>query len=439
MLTVTLPLSKSYYNRLLTMALLCKAPLESFAERYATLLSSEAGAKDLQVMYRAIKALGAGEASIDVGESGTAARLLMAACTLHIPYKVTLQGHGRLPLRPMQPLIDSLQLLGGDVCGLGGKQGGGRWPLVTRPRNLTLPIPSEIEACSTVSSQFSSALMLSAPYLPNGLRLKGALQGVSSTYLLLTAYSMERCGCKVHREGDDILIPPGQYDPLRVEQELLRGVGDWSSAVYPYQWVALSPLGTALCIKGLWRHSYQPDEEVVRWMQRVGVATDFEEEGGVVITKVAQPDSKMEECDLSNNPDLIPSCIVTLLALEVPFCIRGVEHLRYKESDRLESLLQTARLGGYDLAYDKDWKALVSVGSGVSSSCFSTPFCIDPKGDHRNLMAWAPLLLTGRMLQLQTPEVVAKSFPSYWTSLSKFFLSCLGYCSDSLFNIYSPS
>ncbi len=125
MLTVTLPLSKSYYNRLLTMALLCKAPLESFAERYATLLSSEAGAKDLQVMYRAIKALGAGEASIDVGESGTAARLLMAACTLHIPYKVTLQGHGRLPLRPMQPLIDSLQLLGGDVCGLGGKQGGG--------------------------------------------------------------------------------------------------------------------------------------------------------------------------------------------------------------------------------------------------------------------------------------------------------------------------
>jgi 3-phosphoshikimate 1-carboxyvinyltransferase len=122
---------------------------------------------------------------------------------------------------------------------------------------------------------------------------------------------------------------------------------------------------------------------------------------------------------MSDMPDQVP----TLAAL-APFArgttrIKGVPHLRIKESDRLASVAAGLRAVGAEVEEFED-------GLSVPGIWAETPPPDDPvvvltAGDHRIAMSFAVLGLGRRGVRIEAPAVVDKSYPGFWTDFSLCF------------------
>ncbi len=139
--------------------------------------------------------------------------------------------------------------------------------------------------------------------------------------------------------------------PLRGEPErgwLLEAC--WSSASYWYEYVAIH--GGELLLEGLKENSLQGDRVVADiYAEHFGVKTEFVPEGAVIQSvsplgglsakrsvseTVCQP--RAVTIDFSNCPDLYPAVALTCEKLSIELHATGTEHLRFKESDRLEAV-----------------------------------------------------------------------------------------------------
>lgn len=402
----------------------------------------DCGVEDLHIMSRALKQLKEGATQINVGESGTAARILLAHCALAEKHTIVLSACGRLPQRPIEPLLLYLRELGAQVRGNRGALYAPQWPLTIEPGYISTEGMPSLCTPSSDSSQFVTALLLQAPYLPHGLLLRRAMESVSVRYIDLTLRCMQLAGAKFEIEGADIRVFPGQYDRAQLEELCSQPQGDWSSAQYIFQWIALSPPGTSIRVSGLQFDSSQPDEAIANLMKEVGVDSQSVGNGQVEIRKEPfTPWKKERHYCLNNTPDLVPTWVVTLLALGCPFQISGVEHLRHKESNRIEALLEHARAGGYPLSFingsfvsylEKENSATTYPSSPTDVTYFRQKsvilpplFVVDPRGDHRTAMSWAPVALTGRQVRVNESHVVRKSFSSYWHLWKMYTQQCL--------------
>jgi 3-phosphoshikimate 1-carboxyvinyltransferase len=108
-------------------------------------------------------------------------------------------------------------------------------------------------------------------------------------------------------------------------------------------------------------------------------------------------------------PDVAPTLAIVGLFANGPTRIRGVSHLRIKESDRIAALVtEINRLGG-DAAAEAD-------GLTVRPRPLSGAR-IETYGDHRMAMAFAIAGLRVPGVLIADPGCVSKSFPSYWDVL----------------------
>jgi 3-phosphoshikimate 1-carboxyvinyltransferase len=121
------------------------------------------------------------------------------------------------------------------------------------------------------------------------------------------------------------------------------------------------------------------------------------------------------DADLGSMPDQVP----TLAAL-APFArgttvIRGVPHLRLKESDRLAAMAaELTRLGA---AVEERADGLEIPGLWAAAAPPADPVTVDPHGDHRIAMSLALTALRRPGVAIAHPEVVAKSYPGFWRDL----------------------
>ena len=93
---------------------------------------------------------------LDMGNSGTSLRLITTPALL-CEKPVTITGSTRMRERPVGPLVDALNALGGSITYLGEE---GRPPLLVRGELRG----GETVIDSRVSSQFVSSVLLTAPY-----------------------------------------------------------------------------------------------------------------------------------------------------------------------------------------------------------------------------------------------------------------------------------
>ena len=94
----------------------------------------------------------------------------------------------------------------------------------------------------------------------------------------------------------------------------------------------------------------------------------------------------------------------------------GVRTLRLKESDRIEALRQELLKLGYVLKIEGE-DAISWYGERVAVD--QNPPVIDPHGDHRLAMAFAPAAVRYPGLIITDAEAVSKSYPSYWRHLQQ--------------------
>ncbi len=221
------PGSKSISNRALVMAALGKGPC-----RLHGLLHSD----DVQVMLDALQKLvgitfswensgntlliegGQGKLKVPdneiyLGNAGTASRFLTTVCSLikvkHTSGRPTiLTGNARMKQRPIGPLVTALQNNGSKIKFLEGQ---GCFPLEIEPSGLSGGV---INLSASVSSQYVSSILISAPYADSPVILD--LSGdsvISQPYIDMTIAMMKSFGIDVKRQGatNKYHIPLGVY------------------------------------------------------------------------------------------------------------------------------------------------------------------------------------------------------------------------------------
>ena len=383
--------SKSESNRLLILQ-------AQFPEIEIENLSNSDDTRVLQ------KALGSSGELIDIHHAGTAMRFLTAYFASKPDRVVVLTGSQRMQERPIGILVDALRKLGADIH---YEKEEGYPPLRIKGKKLE---KSKVKVQANISSQYISALMLSAPSLPEGLEIH--LQGkvTSVPYILMTLQLLKQCGISGKFENNIIHVSP----KAAVEAKKIVVESDWSSASYFYSLAALSE-SAKLHLTSYRENSLQGDRFVADIYQKLGVKTTFLE-GEIKLEKssVELPDTL--QLDLSNSPDLAQTVAVTCFGLGIALKMVGLHTLRIKETDRLEALkIELEKLGGEVEISENSLE--LSASKGIRDNV-----AINTYNDHRMALAFAPLALKTSIV-INNAEVVSKSFPEYWENLQQLKFS----------------
>jgi 3-phosphoshikimate 1-carboxyvinyltransferase len=220
---------------------------------------------------------------------------------------------------------------------------------------------------------------------------------------------MDKCGGKVIIKHNRIKIlrHDYQFDTVSVEK-------DWSSIAFWYEMMAIQKQ-SGLRITGVEKESVQGDAQVMRIFEKLGVSSRFEKDGlhlSYALGKVSE-DTPLE-FDLVNTPDLAQPLIVTLAAMERTAKITGLSTLKNKETHRGKALKNELAKIGVEIKLDDDTIQLL--GSPVLNLENKV---IETYQDHRMAMAFAPLACKLNCITIENPDVVTKSYPSYWEELRK--------------------
>jgi len=404
------PGSKSISNRALLIAALAQG---------RSTLTGVLDSDDIRVMARALRAVGArldvdddrivveGVAGkpqvpaevIDVGASGTAARMLTALLAL-VPGATRLDGIERMRERPIDDLTRALSALGVDVT-IEGKNGCP--PLSCRGGK---PFGGAVEIDASRSSQYVSAVLLIAPYAASDvtLHLKGGVL-VSRPYVDVTLDTMRAFGGEAAFASDAALrVKAGQGYAARdyaVEP-------DASTAAYFFAAAAIT--GGRVRVPNIARASHQADIAFVSLLERMGCAVR-EVDGGIEVS--GPPGGRLRAFDIDMNamPDAVLAAAVTALFADGPSRITNVANLRIKETDRLAALERELQKLGAEAHTDAS-SLTIKPGS-------LRPAAIETYDDHRMAMAFALAGLRVPGVRILDPGCVSKSWPRYFEAFER--------------------
>lgn len=376
-----LPASKSISNRAIV--------IDALAGRTSKLLNlSEAN--DTQLMKKLIVST---DIQWDVEDAGTTMRFLTAYSAITGKNKV-ITGTGRMKQRPIGILVDALRKLGAEIEYL-EKEG---FPPI-KTLGFKGQLTSELSIRGDVSSQYISALMMVAPGLQKGLRLKFEGAVTSRPYIEMTATLMNQFGVDCHVLEREVLIPGQSYVPTAITIE-----SDWSAASYWYAFTALAEKAE-IELPNMTMKSLQGDRVIVDIMEILGVKSK-PKGNSLILTKGAYQHEL--SWDFTHCPDLAQTISVVCAAKGINGSFTGLDSLRIKETDRIKALQQElGKLGATFLEEGGKWILTPSENRQFKALLFNTYL------DHRMAMAFAPLS-TLADVTLEDPNVTRKSYPKFW-------------------------
>jgi len=386
-LLINLPASKSISNRALILNALAYSPFD---------IQNLSDCDDTRVT---VKALDSNDCTFDIGAAGTAMRFLTAFLSKTVGEWV-ITGSERMKNRPIKLLVDALTSLGARIEYVGKE---GFPPLRIFGSAL---MGGEISLNGGVSSQYISALMMIAPYMQNGLKIKLEGNVISTPYIHMTMSMMKEYGVDVTFKNNDIDVRPQLYKAVQYKVE-----SDWSAASYWYEILSIAGKGQ-LFLQGLNANSSQGDSKVAELFEQLGVVTDYQSEG-VLLTSSDNYVSKFEY-DFVDQPDLAQTFAVTCCLKSIPFNFNGVQSLKIKETNRIAALINELAKLGYVL-FEPAEGELAWAGEHCE---LAEKISIATYEDHRMAMAFAPATLK-MPITIEEPEVVSKSYPNFWKDFDK--------------------
>lgn len=386
--SIQLPWSKSLINRLLLIFRVAGLPLDA--------LSAYCDSQDSMELLDALQQK---EGLISAGEGAAPYRFMLAYAAAK-DLKCTLIAKGSMLRRSIAPLVRSLREAGAEIDYAGAE---GFPPVVIRSGIREF---GRLQVNTETSSQFASALMLVAPLFPGKKYIKTSNHRVSEPYLHMSAALMDACGVPVQLHPN-IEISEGMYappKPLPVE-------ADWSAAAFFYS-LACMMRSTAFSFEGLKQHSLQGDSILPELFSGLGVHTTWNPKG--VECFAAQENQKpVAHVDFSGTPDLLPAFLVACAAQKQRIHVTGIDHLAYKESNRLELLQRNFRKVQVSFQpQENGWILDAAAWNPDASVVFETG------KDHRMAMAFA-LFAVFAPVGLDDTACVSKSFPGFWEQLRK--------------------
>lgn len=347
-------------------------------------------------------------APLQLGNAGTAARFLTAACALVRGGSVQLTGNARMRERPIGPLVHALRASG---CTIHYEGRPGSLPLSVEGGGLP---GGEIRIEGRVSSQFVSALLLAAPLARADTVITVAeARPTSLPYILMTVRAMRLFGVEVRQQSPSSFAVPacGYAAPAVVEVE-----GDASSATYPLAMAAVS--GGDVTVEGVGAESVQGDAAFCSLLQRMGCSVTQ----GPAHTRVVGPPrgqlQPLPRVDMADQTDAFMTLAACAAVAGGETRIEGVANQRVKECDRISAMAaELAKAGVATVQHDDG----ITVVGRPELAAEHAPeekrapriHCYD---DHRIAMSFAVLAcaLRGRGVVVEDKDCVGKTYPEFW-------------------------
>lgn len=346
----------------------------------------------------------------DCHHAGTTFRFLTAFLAVR-PGTQILTGSERMKNRPIKDLVDALRQLGADIEYL---ENPGYPPL--KIHSPSFKDHNHIRISASVSSQFISALLLISPTLPGGMVIEMEGTVVSRPYIDMTIDIMAYFGVHVKESNHTFRITQQKYQNREFFVE-----GDWSAASYFYIIAGLSKKSD-IQIGGLFEESLQGDKEIVHIGEKMGIKTDFHQQGLTIVKNEDVKSTPLLEQDFLKVPDLAQSVSVMCAGTGTHGLFSGLQTLRLKETDRITAVrteLQKVGVSFFKIPEKfakKSNKEFYLMEGNAAHYTGDTP-TFNTYEDHRMAMSFAPLALL-YPIRIHHPEVVSKSYPSFWDNLA---------------------
>ncbi|QKM61579.1 3-phosphoshikimate 1-carboxyvinyltransferase [Polynucleobacter arcticus] len=422
--SIVLPGSKSISNRVLLLAALSSG---------TTTLKNLLDADDTQVMRNALRQLGLRvtdqtgnvcvvegcggkfpvlDADLFMGNAGTAIRPLTAALAMQ-GGNYRLSGVPRMHERPIRDLVDGLRQVGAEID---YELQEGYPPIKIVAANIE--INDVVKVRGDVSSQFLTALLMALPLVakdPVKIEVIGEL--ISRPYIDITLKLMARFGVKVAcPDVQSFVIPAKTTDAVYQSPGVLSVEGDASSASY---FLALGAIGGGpVRVLGVGSESIQGDVAFADALALMG-AKIASGEDWIEVAGVKSANGKLNgiTIDCTEIPDAAMTLAVAALFAEGPTRLNNIASWRVKETDRIAAMAKELKKVGAIVEEGTDY---IVVQAPPSLSDWQSPADgIDTYDDHRMAMCFSLAAFGPHALQINDPDCVAKTFPSYFAEFAK--------------------
>jgi len=401
---VVCPPNKSYTHRAIFLASLAgnNSKVDNVLLSADTLATIEAckkfGAeieiKGLSIIVKNPIKLGINVPEINTENSGTTIRIASGIASL-FSQEITLTGDSSLQKRPMKPLLDALSSIGAQCSSTDGKP-----PIKIKGKILG----GDVTIPGNFSSQFVSALLISAPLTNNGINITIEGNLVSKPYLDATIATMRKFGVTVQT-----LIPYKRYNitPQIYKNTTFTIPIDFSSLALLLSAAVLN--GEEVIIKGSMGDLPQGDEVFIDILEQMGVTVIINDDE----IKIKSPEKlKGGKFDLSNSPDILPPLAILSLNTSSPIEIVNVKHARLKETDRITIISRELVKLGIKVEEKEDGLILESTENLTSAE-------LNSENDHRLFMAFCIAGMYIGDCTVTDPESVKVSYPNFIEEMNR--------------------
>lgn len=334
--------------------------------------------------------------TVDAMNSGTTMRIA-AGILSTFDRPVTITGDASLLKRPMGPLLRALETRGVECV-----SDGGRPPVTVKGPGRGGPVSID----GSVSSQFITSLLLSAPLLDEDSVVTVEGEAVSAPYLDVTTRMMRLFGAGVSGSRGVFEVRGGTgYRPFDY-----RVPADFSSAAFP---LVAGALGGECAARGMDPDDPQGDKAILDILRRAGASVEVRGDG-VTVSR-----GKLMGCDLDMGPvpDLFPVTAVLLSTAKGDSRLYGAPQLRFKESDRIETTVRMINALGGRAEGTQDGCIIHGVDRLAGGH-------VEHMGDHRIMMsaAVASIVCDGPV-EMDEPGCADVSYPGFPESMRSIGLS----------------
>ena len=318
--------------------------------------------------------------TLNCGESGSTLRFMLPIAAA-LGTNATFIGRGRLPNRPIDALTSILS------------ENGVKCSSNSLPLTISgVLAPNEYKISGNISSQYLTGLLFAIALNGGSASLTTELQ--SSGYVDLTARIMSYFGVEITKNGN-IYTAKGDFSPTNSWVE-----GDWSQACF---FLSAAALGGKITLNGLDLKSTQGDKSVIELYKNFGA--EIKTEQAQIIAK--GENLSAIEINCSNIPDAVPALSVVGAMADGTTVIRGGERLRFKETDRIKTVIDGLTAMGIKATELPDGMKITG-GKAKGGR-------VNGEGDHRIVMAFAvlgayadgPTIIDGY-------KAINKSYPTFF-------------------------
>jgi 3-phosphoshikimate 1-carboxyvinyltransferase len=349
-----------------------------------------------------VGALAEPENVLDLGNSGTAARLLLGMLAAH-PITAFVTGDASLRRRPMGRVIDPLSRFGAQFL----TREGARLPLAVKGAGNPIPVTYRLPV---PSAQVKSAVLLA------GLNTAG------ETTVIEPQPTRDHTERMLSHFGAAVRSEPAEGGGRRITLEGLPELaaapitvpGDPSSAAFPLIAALIVP-GSEVTVEGVGINPLRSG--LLECLSEMGAdmaVLNRREEGGEPVADIRARAATLSGADIpaERAPRMIdeyPILAVAAACARGRTVMRGLAELRVKESDRLAAIASGLASCGARVAVDGD--DLIIDGADVPPEGGAL---IEAQLDHRIAMAFLVLGLAARHpVRIDDAAPIATSFPGF--------------------------